>query len=145
MSFISDITSAPWKMATIGAGVLTLIMGGFMVSTHFQNNRLEEQIEELNASINDPKTGYVAQLVQAKTNFENVKQELEYQNRVFEEKSARDAAQLAETKRQLAAAQAATRAAERKIASFLATPPQGDTLEERILDVDRRALEEFTQ
>lgn len=132
-----------WRIATGAAAVIALAMMALLMSSYFTNRELTQQRDVLANRINDPKSGYVAQLAQARTNVEQLKVAVAVQNAAYDKLSAESAARLAESKRQLAAAQAETKVIERKLAGFLATKPQGSTLEERVRDIDRRALTEF--
>lgn len=139
-----NFLSAPlWKIATIGTGILTAILAGLLIKSYFENRELTQQRSALYAEINDPKTGYVVRLAQETTNVETLKVALDTQRRSFEVKAAERASVLANTQRQLADAQARTRTMQLKLDRFLSTKPQGATLEDRIRDIDRRALSEF--
>jgi hypothetical protein len=125
------------------AGVLNLVIGGFLIKSHIENNEISAQRDQLQLSITDPKTGYVARLAQAQNNVVTLTHALETQNSKFKEQSAASAVQLAETKRQLAEARAARADLQRKVDAFLNQKIEGETLEERIRDVDERAMKEF--
>lgn len=138
-----SVLSAPWKLATIVAGVLNLVIGGFLVTSYVENREISNQRDELQRSITDPKTGYVARLTQAQNNVVTLTEKIKRQNTAYRELSAQSAAQLADTKRRLATAQRETARLQARIDVFTKQKIEGDTLEERVLDVDRRAMEEF--
>lgn len=140
MSFLSGNL---WKIATGGAAILAVILSSFLLSKTLENRDLTSQRNKLSQQINDPKTGYVAQLAQARTNEEQLKTAVARQNVAYAELSRTSAARIADSERRLAIAQSATRTLERKLNGFLATGPKGTTLEDRVRDIDDRALKEF--
>jgi glycosyltransferase A (GT-A) superfamily protein (DUF2064 family) len=87
----------------------------------------------------------VAQLAQSRTNEEQLKAAVSRQNIAYAELSRTSAARIAEAEHRLTQAQSQRAAMERKLAGFLATGPKGTTLEERVRDIDERALKEFAQ
>lgn len=128
----------------IGAGVAAaalLTVTGFYIAAQVENRRVTELNTILDARISDPVTGYVVKLAQAETNVITVRTGLERQ--VAALRAAADAAEakLHETEAALVIAQRESREAQRVAAEIMATRPQGETLEERILDVDARILE----
>lgn len=137
------VLSTPWKLATIVAGVLNLVIGGFLVTSYVENRAISNQRDALQRSITDPKTGYVARLTQAQNNVATLTEQIKQQNVAYRELSAQSAAKLADTKQRLAAAQRETARMQARIDAFMKQKIEGDTLEERVLDVDRRAVEEF--
>lgn len=145
MKLPSFLTGQCWKYATGAAAVVALILSSLLLASYFQNRGLETEKEKLAQLINDPKTGYIAQLAQARTNVAQLQRAVETQNAAIERLSAEGKARLAESERRLAAAQAQTKQMEKKLAGFLATKPQGDTLEDRIQDIDARAMKEFVE
>ena len=136
---------SPWKLATGVAGILSLVLISLLMSSYFEKRDLMDQRTELTRRIDDPETGYVAQLAQARTNVETLKVALAGQNKKYQDLSKESQARLAAAEARLTAAQAQTRVMERKLNSFLATKPQGDTLDARIRDIDQRFLQEFVQ
>lgn len=139
------VTGQIWKLATIAAGVLTLVISGLLTYTYFEKEDLIEQKTELVRQITDPNTGFIAQLAQSRANVTTLKVQLETQRASFQSKEAEGNAKLKATEAKLAAAQVKTQAMERRLASFLATKPQGATLEDRIRDIDARGMAEMVQ
>jgi len=137
------LTGQLWKIATVGAGILTIVLMGALTMSYFDNKELDKAKAELTARINDPKTGYVVQLAQARTNEATLKVQVERQTAAYKELSAKDQAKLAETERQLKLAQEKTRVMEKRLADFMSTKPRGDTLDARVRDIDDRAMEEL--
>jgi len=140
---MSFFTGHLWKIATGVAAALALSMMALLMSSYFTNRDLTAQRDVLADRINDPTTGYVAQLAQARTNVAQLEKAVAQQNEAYTRLSTQSLNRLAESRRQLAEAQAQTRVMERKLAGFLATKPQGATLEDRVRDIDARALQEF--
>ena len=145
MTLSNPLTAPLWKLATIGAGVVCLVLSALLLSSTFENRSLVQQRNALALQITDPNTGFVARLAQANTNVETYKTALETQRKSFEAKAAEREAVLADTQQRLEAAQATSRAMQLKLDRFLATKPQGSTLDERVRDIDRRALSELVQ
>lgn len=133
----------PWKLATIGAGIVSVILISLLLASYFENRNLIHQRDALTAQINDPVTGYVAQLSQARTNVAQLERSIVTIRTTLQAQAAEANAKLHNTEMQLAAAQATNREMEVRLRRFLGTAPQGNNLEERIRDVDRRATEEF--
>lgn len=140
---MSWLTGQAWKIATGGAVVITLLLSALLMASYFQNRDLSSARAELARRIDDPKTGYVVQLAQARTNEATLKAVVTRQNAAYATLSATSRAQLAQSERALALAQARTREMEVRLRSFLATKPRGSTLEERVRDIDDRALAEL--
>lgn len=136
-------TGQLWKGATAGATVIAVVLIGLLISSYFVNRDISRQRDALSAQINDPTTGYVAQLAQARTNVETLKVEVQRQNAAIDQLSQDSQRRLAEAERRLAAAQAYATRVERQLAGFLATGPSGATLEDRVRDIDERAMKEF--
>lgn len=132
-----------WKLATGGAALLTIILSAFLLSSYFENRDLMSQRNELAKQINDPKTGFVARMAQAQTNIETLKATVESQNTAYRNLSQQSEARLASLRAEVVAAQKREQIVSQKLQQFLATKPQGATLEERIEDIDRRALSEL--
>lgn len=136
-----SLTATPWKIATVASGAVILGLVGAMVVVKLDNRQITKLNEQLDTRINDPSTGYVARLAQANTNVETLKVQLAEQNEAFLKKSNADAARLKETEAKLAAALAERAKIQRQVDQFLAIKPRGNTLEERVIDVDTRLLE----
>jgi len=145
MTLPSFFTGHLWKVATAGAGLVCLVLSAFLMSSYFENRDLMKQRTALQHSITDPKTGYVARLAQATTNVATLKHEVEVQNAAYEKLSAESKALLATKTAELAKAQAATRSMQLRLNGFLATKPQGATLEDRVRDIDARGMAEMVQ
>ncbi len=139
------ITAPLWKILTGGAAVLAVVLAGLLFSSYLTNRDLSAQRTVLSQRINDPKTGYIAQLAQSRTNVEQLKASIAQQNIAYDKLSKDSADRLAATKLALAQAQRETAVMQRKLDGFLSTKPQGVTLEDRVRDIDHRALQEFIQ
>lgn len=135
------LLSAPWKIATGAATAATLALAAMLVVVKIDNHNLTRLNDQLDSRINDPRTGYVAQLAQATTNVETLKVQLAEQTDAFQKKSDADAAKLHETEARLAAALLARDKIQQQVDAFLAIKPRGDSLEARVRDVDSRLLE----
>lgn len=132
-----------WKIATGGAAILALVLGFFLLTTTLENRSLTKQRDKLSLSITDPNTGYIARLTQSRTNVVTLEGAIKTQNEAYEKQSKAAQAELARLKKELSAAQAETRASERRLSQFLATKPKGNTLAERVTDIDNRVLKDL--
>jgi len=141
----SFLTGNLWKLATGGAAIVGLVLSALLMSSYFENRDLMKQRTALQTSINDPVTGYVARLAQANTNVATLKHEVEVQNDAYDRLSAESKALLASKQAELAKAQAQTKAMQLRLNGFLATKPQGATLEDRVRDIDARGMAEMVQ
>lgn len=142
MSFFA----APWKLATLSAGVIAAIIGFMLFMSHVENKSLVHQRQALINRIEDPKTGYVARLSQANANVETLRAAIVYTNQQMALRQTEATAGKAELNRlrgELFKAQAETRAMQVRLKQFLATKPQGDTLDKRVRDIDNRVLTEL--
>lgn len=139
------LTGHLWKIGTIGAGIVTLVISALLMNSYFENRQLIQQKTELVKQITDPNTGFIAQLAQSRTNVETLKVQLRTQRESFQSKEAEGNARLKATEAKLTAAQVKTQAMERRLNSFLATKPQGATLQDRIRDIDARGMSEMVQ
>lgn len=142
---LSLATGQLWKIATGGAAIALLVVSALLMSSYFERKDLTSQRQALYTQINDPKVGFIAQLAQARTNVETLKAEIEVQNAAYDKLSAESKALLAQKTTELAAAQAETKTMELKLHGFLATKPKGDTLDERVRDIDSRGMSEMVQ
>jgi len=143
---IDKLLAVPlWKITTIVAGIACAVLIYLLAVSGIENRGLAAARTELASRINDPKTGYVVRLAQAQTNVETLKVALDTQRTSFQTESARQNEALRASEQRLAAAQAQTRTMETKLARFLATAPQGATLDERVRDIDQRILSELDQ
>ena len=142
---LNPLAAPAWKLATVAVGIACAILIALLTYAGIENRGLAAARTELASRINDPKTGYVVRLAQAQTNVETLKVALETQRASFQTESARQNVALRASEERLAVAQAQTRTMETKLARFLATAPQGATLEERVRDIDQRILSELDQ
>lgn len=135
-----SIAGSIWKLATIGAGFLGLVAAFFLVRATWENHSLSKQNAALAISINDPQTGYIVRLSQARANVIILQDAITKQNSEYQRQSDAAAKEMARLKTELGRAQNESRLAKIEVAKFLATKPQGNTLEKRVNDVDSRVL-----
>lgn len=140
-SKLTDISGWKWKLAAGAAAVSLITVSGLYVYAQLENRHLSKVNSELTASIDDPTTGFRARLATETANRANLEAAVEVQNEAITKQAAESSARLKDTATKLEAAQRATRRAEAQVAVLLATPPKGNTLAERIADVDARVLE----
>jgi hypothetical protein len=134
-----------WKAGAIGSVLVGLVLMAFLIAANAENRDLTRQRDALALSINDPQTGYVARLAQSRTNTEQLKAGFERQIVVMRQEAERNARVLESTRQQLQAANARARDLQRRSDRLMASPPEGENLTERILDVDRRILEDLNR
>lgn len=139
------LTGTIWKIGVGLAAVLCIALTVMLASSYIENRYLTDQREILSKQINDPRTGFVVRLAQANTNVETLKVALDTQRKSFETKAAERERVLVNTTAQLTVAQRASRAMQLKLDRFLATKPQGATLEDRVRDIDQRAMTELVE
>jgi hypothetical protein len=145
MQLPSFLTGQLWKIATGGAAAVALLLSSLLISTYFTNRDLTRQRDALARQIDDPKTGYVAQLAQSHTNVAQLRTSLEAQTQALDRLSKESKRSKESAQRALDIALAEKHTMEKKLAGFLSTKPQGATLEARIRDIDERAMVEFNQ
>lgn len=129
------------KLIAAGASVALLAVSGMLAYSYIQNRHLSKVNGDLITQIDDPVTGFRVVLATEKANRANLEAAVERQNVAITQQAAESKRRIAETTAALAAAQRASRAAEARVAVMLATPPKGDTIAERVADVDARILE----
>jgi len=135
------LSTFKWQLIGGAAGVALLTVSGLWIYATIDNRHLSKVNGDLTAQIETPVTGFRARLATETANRANLEASVERQNAEWQRQSAAGAATLAETTRQLVVAQKATRRAEGQVAVLLASPPKGNTLAERLADVDARVLE----
>lgn len=141
MSLLDTVTGWKWKAAGIGAVVILAVASFFLFQAQMQNRSLTKLNTQLDARINNPATGYVAQLAQANTNVATLKTAVERQNVTIRTNAATADRKLAALNVALAGAERRNVGLRADAARILATPPKGNTLEQRVLDIDKRVLE----
>lgn len=129
------------KLIAAGATVALLTVSGMLVYSYIENRHLTKVNGDLTSQINDPVSGFRVVLAKEQANRANLEAAVERQNSVIVRQAVESKRRLADTTAQLATAQRSTRAAQARVAVLLATPPKGDTLAERMADVDARVLE----
>ncbi|MGN6819308.1 MAG: hypothetical protein ACTHJR_11630 [Sphingomonas sp.] len=139
----SFLSGQLWKIATGAAGVIALVLGFMLISTTIENHQLSNRNKDLMTQIEDPNTGYVAKLAQAHTNVATLQNQLKESLASYQKLEKESNAKLADTEIKLKAAQDQTEQMKGQLRRFLATKPQGSTLEAQINDIDRRAMAEF--
>lgn len=145
MALPSFLTGSLWKAGAIGAVLVSLVIGFFLISTTMENRQIGKERDKLALSINDPKTGYIARLTQARANVAELENAIVVQNTTFKKQSEEARLSMEKLKKELAAAQRRSLEAERRLAVFMSTKPQGATLEDRVNDIDRRILKDLNR
>jgi hypothetical protein len=143
MKLPSFLTGSAWKLAFGGSAIVGLVLSALLLASCFENRSLSSQRDALAQQINDPKTGYIAQLAQARTNVSQLQTAVETQNKNYTTLKKNSEARLAASQAALTAARSHSRKVERQLGHFLSTKPQGATLEARIRDIDDRAMKEL--
>jgi len=129
------------KLAVGGAAIALLIASFFLLQAQMENRSLTKLNNQLDARINNPATGYVVQLAQANTNVATLKTAVERQNVTIRTNAATADRQMAALNVALASAERRNVGLRADAARILNTPPKGNTLEQRVLDIDKRVLE----
>lgn len=141
MGLFAGLTAAPWKIATGGALALLLGVSVYTGVQVVENRRLTTMNSELDRKINDPESGLVVRLTKAQTDTVILKTTIERQTAQFKAKAAEDARVLASTRAALTQTQKDNRRLLADAARLTALPPQGDTVCQRLLDIDSRVQE----
>lgn len=132
---------SPWKLATGGALAVLLGVSVYTGVQVVENRRLTAANAELDRKINDPQTGFVVRLTKAETDTMVLKTTIERQTAEFKAKAAEDARVLASTRAALTQTQRDNRRLLADASRLTATPPQGETVCQRLLDIDSRVQE----
>lgn len=141
MSWIETLTGMKWKIISGAAGIALLVAGFFLVVAQVENRYLVKKNVRLEELINDPDTGYIAQLAQANTNVETLTLAVETQNTKLRQQAEESARTLADLKATVARVQNDNARLRTASAKILNGKPRGNTLVERVTDVDNRLLE----
>lgn len=119
----------PWKFGAIGAGVLSILLVAKVVLLNHEVKNLEGKLSECQT-----------ELTTARNNATTLEAALAEQNASIDALIERQKRVMLRAAKELAAAQARTKAAERRAVS-LSAPIKGSTLEQRVLEVDARVME----
>lgn len=146
MSIIGDlikITNWPQRLMIGGLAAAALAATTYNVVQVIENRHLSSVNKKLNAAIEDPKTGYIVRLSQAQTNTATCTTAIGRQNKAITELATSRQAAVDDAARKYAVERRARLQAERDVGAFLAHEPKGDTVAERIADVDAQILEDL--
>lgn len=138
---LSSILGLKWKIGAIAAALALAAAAFFLFQAQMENRHLVTENTRLDARINDRTSGYVVQLAQATTNVKTLEAALNTQNERLREQATTSGQRLAELSATVTRIQRENQKLRTDATSLMATRPQGDTLEQRILDIDRRNLE----
>jgi len=120
----------PWKVGTFAFAALSLGLMAKVVTLNHETNGLLRDLEATKTS-----------LIIAQDNEKRLEGAISDQNIAIATVSAESTKRLAAANAALVEAKKETRIAQRKADLLLHTPIKGDTLEERIRDVDAKVLE----
>ena len=137
---IAWLEARAWQVGAIAASAAALSLSVALVASKISEHRLTSQLAEVQASIDDPRTGYIVRLAQCRTNYETVSGELGRQNDAIKRQTEDSAKRIAEAEKSLTVAHAATAAAERRIGVLLRPLVSADTCS-RVIEMDERLLE----
>lgn len=132
-----------WKGGAILAAIITVVLAGFLAKTTYDKNKIEEQRVELQKRIEDPVTGYIARLRTSENNVVTLKAAIIKQNTVYREQSVAAGKELNRLRGELKLAQAERASLQARVNGLLGKPIKGNTLEERVTDVDKQVLEDL--
>ena len=132
-----------WKLATGAAGVLSVVLSGMLIVASLENRQIAKHRDELITAIQDPHTGYAARLAQSNTNIATLTEAIKTQNSELDKLSSKSMAMRLHSEQQLALLATENSKLQKSLAKFLDTVPSGNTVCEKLEDVDRRAVEEF--
>ncbi len=140
---LTAIGNLPQKLAMGGLTAALVGMGIFTGTQLIENHHKGTQIAGLQASIDDPRTGYRAIIATARANAGNLQAAVDRQTAALKQQGAQDAARIAAVQARYDSEHAARLVAERRVAVFLSIKPQGATLDARVRDIDARILGEL--
>lgn len=138
---LASLAGIKWKLLAGIAGISLLAVTAALIYARIDNVHLSRINHALDKRINDPESGLLVTVAQCRTNAETAIAGLETQNKAIQSQADTARKALADATARLAAAQAETRRAEKRVAILLSKPPVGATLEARVQDVDKRFLE----
>lgn len=130
---------ARWGAKILGSlGVLgSLVLGLLLILEKVETRHLTKVNENQTALLD----GARSDLAQARTNAAQLRAGIDAQNRAIAAARDEAARRIAAAEARLGEAQQARAAAERRAARIAASPPQGATDCEQLLDIDRRVRE----
>lgn len=132
-----------WKGGAVLAAIISVVLAGFLAKTTYDKNQIEDQRAKLEQKITDPVTGYIARLRTSENNVITLKAAVERQNTIYRQQSEASAKELNRLRAELRVAQAERVALQARVNGLLRKPIVGNTLEERVLDVDKQILEDL--
>lgn len=132
-----------WKLGAGAALVVALIISAVTIKLTIENRQLGRQSADLSKQINDPETGYIARLRTSENNVILLKGAIVRQNAAYAKLSKESTAELNRLRAELAKAEREAADLRKRAAALMSRPIKGNTLEERVLDVDNKVLEDL--
>lgn len=129
-SLIDGALGLKWKIFTGLGAAGTLVAGFFWLTASIENRSLTKTITNRDATIERLNRDYATLNAEHQRQIDDLRK-----------KADADAAKLADTQARLAAVQSSGSQARSASDHIMKAPPQGSTLEQRVLDVDARILE----
>lgn len=128
--FLDRLTALKWQIAAGAGAAISIGLSVALLTAKIEIRHLTK--------VND---GLTVDLTQSKANVATLESAIATQNAALEQMGRDAAAAVALSEARVEAANVARKQAERRAAALLADKPRGETLEERVLDVDARIME----
>lgn len=123
LGVLSELKGQAWKLATFGTGIVgtavAVGLGVCLLVEKAEHAKTEADRADLYSQIYTPKTGYLAQVTQLRTNYETCSASLVTQNAAIEKLAVAGTAALAEAERKLDDAQEQSRRANARVAEIM--------------------------
>ena len=128
------ITANLWKGAAALGGLTSIGLAIALYVADHERDHLRDQIQ-------NPKTGYIAQLAVAHANEAGLQASIDSQNKAIDDLNAKSEMQIASLRGTIASYQSATASLNQRIGALNARPLAGNDVCARVQDADRRVLE----
>jgi len=132
-----SLSAIKWQIVSGVAGVALLAATGGLIYSRIEIRYLRNVVAKLTTKIKTIE----ADLATEATNRATLETAIARQNAEWQRQSAAGAARVATAQQKLAVAQAEARKARARANAMLSAPIRGNTVCERVMDVDRRVLE----
>lgn len=138
---LSFVTGRLWQIGAVGASLLALTLGIALIFQMGETRSAEQQRDTLSDQINNEETGFVVRLDRCRSNNATLKTAIEDQNDAIEQLTTETEARLTASEAAVSNAEQRAAAAEDRAWRLRHTQPQGETMCDRVIEVDEMVLE----
>lgn len=138
---LNELKAKIWQIATGASLLISAGLGVALLMEKIETRHLTKSRDRLEQLIHDPKTGYIAQLAQARTNYATIEGDLTDANRRIQDISDAGATNLAAAEAGLKTARIETAHANERAAAILNLKVKGSDQCERLIEIDRAFVE----